>query len=977
MSIRSKLIITYLSVALIPAVFVGFLTFHNYRDSFEAASIADMNELAAFKADKIETYFTWVKAYLRTTQSFYNIKKTLPALTRLAGLPNDAEYLAAKKTLDDQLRPLQADLSLTDILLISPGGKIVYTSSGGRPRKDFAEALPGSWKKTLTEGRKELSISEVAFDPRRKSSPEMLMAAPVTDLSGAFGGVAVFELNLAPVYRLTEDRTGLHETGEVLLGSKRGGRVLYLNPLRHDPAPVLTKSVTLGSLEGIPVQKAARGESGSGISRDYRGREVMAGWRYIPSLGWGIVAKIDAAEAFSEIEKLQRLLLLLLALTGAACCAIAISLGRSISEPIQKLSAGAEIIGAGNLDYKVGGGQADEIGQLGRAFDEMTTNLKKTLASRDSLDAEVRERKQAEQERERLLVELRESESRVRLKIESIIAPEGNVDNLELADILDAGAFQQLLDKFYALERIPIGLIDIKGKVLVGVGWQDICTKFHRATPASCAYCLESDTQLTSGVPPGEFRLYKCRNGLWDVATPIMLGGKHKGNLFIGQFFLKDERPDLEFFRRQAKRYGFDEKEYLAALDRVPRIERGSLDTIMGFFLKLAQMLSQTSFNNLTLARTLTEREALNNSLKESEKRLNKAQEMAHLGSWELDLPGNQLSWSDEVYRIFGLEPGEFPATYEAFLEAVHPEDRAAVDAAYAGSVREGKDSYEIEHRVVRRSSGEVRYVHERCVHSRDAGGAVVRSVGMVHDITERKKAEVELKRSNENLEQFAYVASHDLQEPLRMMSSYSALLARRYKGKLDPDADDFINYIVDGAGRLQRLINDLLAYSRAGRGEKAEVGVDCGALLTRVLAGMKVAIDESGAAVTSGPLPELTGSESSFVQLFQNLVGNAIKFRGKEAPHIHVGAVRKGRNWLFSVKDNGIGIEAQYKDRIFLIFQRLHGREEYPGTGIGLSICKKIVEAAGGKIWLESEPGKGSTFYFTIPAKGESGNVK
>lgn len=250
-------------------------------------------------------------------------------------------------------------------------------------------------------------------------------------------------------------------------------------------------------------------------------------------------------------------------------------------------------------------------------------------------------------------------------------------------------------------------------------------------------------------------------------------------------------------------------------------------------------------------------------------------------------------------------------------------------------------------------------------------------------DITERKRSEQalaeqahklqqameELQRSNSELEQFAYVASHDLQEPLRMVASYCQLLQRRYAAKLDGDAHEFIGFAVEGAKRMQSLINDLLLYSRVGTKGKPFVAAPLEQVLTAALANLTVSIEEATAEITHDPLPVVQGDEVQLLQLLQNLLGNALKFRRELPVRIHVGAQREGEQWLISVADNGIGIESQYAERIFMIFQRLHTREQYPGTGIGLSVCKKIVERHGGKIWVEPAPTGGSVFKFTMRA--------
>jgi light-regulated signal transduction histidine kinase (bacteriophytochrome) len=266
----------------------------------------------------------------------------------------------------------------------------------------------------------------------------------------------------------------------------------------------------------------------------------------------------------------------------------------------------------------------------------------------------------------------------------------------------------------------------------------------------------------------------------------------------------------------------------------------------------------------------------------------------------------------------------------------------------------------------------------------RNPEGMAVSLQGTTFDVTERKAAQaavkqrealeraaVELTRSNDDLQQFAYVAAHDLQEPLRMVSSYTQLLAERYKGRLDADADQYIAFAVNGASRMQLLIGDLLAYCQVGTAGKELRETSTMAALEQALLNLQGALDESGGAVTHDPLPTLIADPAQLVQLFQNVIGNAIKYRSAEPPQIHVSAKKtRADEWIFSMRDNGLGIDPRYFEKIFVMFKRLHGRGEFSGTGIGLTLCKKIAERHGGRMWVESAPEKGSTFYLALPGR-------
>lgn len=374
-----------------------------------------------------------------------------------------------------------------------------------------------------------------------------------------------------------------------------------------------------------------------------------------------------------------------------------------------------------------------------------------------------------------------------------------------------------------------------------------------------------------------------------------------------------------------------------------------------------------------TIARDVTARRLAENIMHESYDQLRRAEEIGKLGHWTWYIREDRVVWSDGLYQLFGLTPGEFGATYNAYIERVHPEDVNFVQQSVRTALQQTVP-FEFESRIIRKD-GEIRHLFTRAEVVMDTNGTPLRMTGVAVDSTERAEAEKalerisdDLRRCNAELEQFAYVASHDLQEPLRMISSFVQLLSQRYQGKLDQDADEFIAFAVDGAKRMQNLINDLLAYSRVGTHGNQFSSVSCESLLEEALTNLQVAIEESAAEISHDPMPVVHGDAAQLGTVFQNLLGNAIKFRAEEPPRIHVGVQPQDNEWVFSIHDNGIGIDPKFTERIFIIFQRLNERTAYPGTGIGLSICKRIILRHGGRIWVESEPDKGATFYFTIP---------
>jgi PAS domain S-box-containing protein len=369
-------------------------------------------------------------------------------------------------------------------------------------------------------------------------------------------------------------------------------------------------------------------------------------------------------------------------------------------------------------------------------------------------------------------------------------------------------------------------------------------------------------------------------------------------------------------------------------------------------------------------ASDVTERKQAEETLRETEEQFRALANSIPNLAWWANSDGYITWYNRRWYEYTGTTPEQMEGWG---WQSVHdPKMLQKVLERWKASIATG-EPFDMEFPLLG-ADGVFRTFLTRVMPLKDSVGQVLRWFGTNTDISVMKQAEerlmsvlADLERSNKELEQFAYVASHDLQEPLRMISSYTQLLAQRYEGQLDEKAHKYIDYAVDGAVRMQGLINDLLAYSRVNTQGKSLETVDSHSVLGTTLRNLAVDIEENRAIVINDDLPIVRADATQLSQVFQNLISNSIKFRGADLPRINISARDVGHEWIFSVQDNGIGIEAKYVDKVFVIFQRLHTRKEYPGTGIGLAICKRIVERHGGRIWYESEPGKGVTFYFTL----------
>jgi len=369
----------------------------------------------------------------------------------------------------------------------------------------------------------------------------------------------------------------------------------------------------------------------------------------------------------------------------------------------------------------------------------------------------------------------------------------------------------------------------------------------------------------------------------------------------------------------------------------------------------------------------ITERKEIEAEIIKNRERLNEAQKLSKIGSWDYNLITHELFWSEELYHIFELQKTPPEQLFEACRKKFHPDDLSNLDEAIKLASEKG-ETVVYEHRIILKN-GSTRYLNGLAEIINDEEGKPLWLKGTTQDITERKEYEEKLRQNNiqldlknKELEQFAFIASHDLQEPLRTISSFTELLTEEYSAKMDANANTYVRFISQSANHMRDLISGLLEYSRIGN-NRVLMKTDCNVILNNVLNNLYANITESGMTFNTDPLPVLIAYPMELELLFQNLVNNSIKFRKKDIrPELRITVQKKNDEWIFSFADNGIGIDPKYYEKIFLLFQRLHTRDVYKGYGIGLSHCKKIVELHNGKIWVESKPGEGSVFYFTIP---------
>ncbi len=872
MSLKTKLITLLTAFTLIPLFLFGAYVFTRAQGLLESVRLDQLNNIADMKKDKIETFFRERAADIRSVESRLAVVQYLSSLNRPGLGSTDAAYEQAKADLDPRLYTFKESFGYLDVMLTDSHGTIVYVSNPEHAAIDIGKPLEIAG--AFSEGKKGTYFTDVIFSEARGNRFVMWCLGPVRDAKGSFLGEVVTEIDMGPIYKFIEDSTGLGKTGEALIVKQIENGVLFLSPLRYKPEAALQMKVAFGERNALAAQKAGRGENGSGITHDYRGSEVLAAWRYIPSLRWGLVSKIDTADAFAHIYQLQKIVVYAGAIIVLIGAFAALLVSRTITSPLLHLQKGAEAVSSGDLKHRVATGSQDEIGRLSRAFDTMTEALASDIARREEMGKALQETAET-------------SRAILNATTESVYLMDASLNILVLNET--------------AAQRLGIRSDEAVGKNALDLIPRDVARSrkehFDKVRTTKKIDTFE-DTR---------------ENIVFEhVIYPIF---DSAGNVIRFVVFSRDitERRKTEALRQSS---AYHRSLLEASLDPLVAIDANG---------------------KITDVNAATEKVT---------------------GHSRQDLIGTDFS-------DYFTEPDKARAGYQQVFRE--------------GSVMD----YSLE---IRHCDGHTTPVLYNAAVYRDAAGSVIGVFAAARDITDRKKAEEEirtlnrelearviertaqLENSNRELEAFAYSVSHDLRSPLRSIEGFSLALLEDYSGKLDERGRDYLTRVRNATVRMGHLIDDLLKLSRVTRSEMNRERINLSSMVRTIAESLRKQHPDHPAEFIIADGLAAHGDERLLTVALENLISNAWKFSEKSSQIvIQFGILEKNGEPAFFVKDNGVGFDMHYAGKLFNPFQRLHRTDEFPGTGIGLATVKRIISRHGGQVWIESEEGKGTTVYFTL----------
>jgi PAS domain S-box-containing protein len=1014
MTLRKKLILIIIAVAILPMLFVGTLGYYSAKAALQNLRLEQLKSMTDLKAKKIEDFFIDQKNHIRIAQLRPNIKRLASLLDEFSRDFSCQEYLTICDELDRTLKMYPTVYDYANVLLANQKGKVVYVLNRFPAIEDISSYLPALWQETFKEGKKRVYLSDVFRNRRRANQFSVYIAAPIHSFDGDFVGVIVLEVDMTPIFKLIQDSTGMGDTGETLIARKEDGAALLLNPLRHDPDAALKRKIVLGESQAIPVQEAVNGKAGHGIFADYRGENVIAVWQYLSLLDWGIVAKIDVAEAFEPAVKLRDFLLILVIAVIVLSILIALIVAKSISDPIQMLQKGTEEIGKGNLDHKVGTDAKDEIGQLGIAFDQMVDKLKIVTVSRDDLNREINQRAKVEKELQKSLAELDERVKELNCLFEISRLVETKERSLEeilrgIADLIPpAWQYPEI-----TCAKITIDGTELKTQNYAETNWQQVSDVTVHGVPIGklVAGYLEERPENDEGPFQKEERILldaiaervgriierkRARDAVLKSEEKFreLMVNMHSG-VAVYEAVSGGEDFDIKDFNRMAEKIDHIDRDRVIG-QRVTRIlpgvkELGLLDVIRRVWKtgkpeyfsggvyqdhrtppswRESYVYRLSTGEIVTVYQDVTRQKLARKALEESEKRFRDLVENSLTGI-SIVQDNRVVYQNQEQERLLGPLPRSYLL---ADFEKIHPGDVELVRRLSQKIDRREIQTLEADFRIypggVKQNSKNMKWVNCRALLTEYRGKEAI-LVNMI-DMTKAKELEhlLTIQDKMASLGRVAAGMAHEIRNPLSGINiNLNTLRKLHHREGSEEKVRQILAQIQSASHKMESVIRRVMDFAKPGEPRLALINLN--EPIKEAINLSAVTMRKSGIALESAlseNLPPCYADPALIEEMVLNLLNNAAGAMQKKTidRQIVVSSFAAGHDIVLTVSDSGPGVDPAIRDKIF----DPYFTTKSDGTGIGLSISHRIISDHGGSITVSDSELGGAEFRVKIPIK-------